>query len=97
MRTNLTSCALYLNTWRYLQVIDPRVTRHKHNHDLTTQKGVIKRHFHDMVEHYHDHWARWMIAHHSHLMCGPTKVTNLKEPQCVLYLVLGPIKEHSIT
>jgi hypothetical protein len=41
-----------------------------------------------MVEHYRDHWARQMIAHqHSHLKCGQTKVTNLKEPQCVLYLV----------
>ncbi len=37
-----------------------------------------------MVEHYRDHWARQMIAHHSHLKCGQTKVTNLKEPQCVL-------------
>jgi hypothetical protein len=40
-----------------------------------------------MVEHYRDHWARWMIAHHSHLKCGQTKVTNLNEPQCVQYLV----------
>jgi hypothetical protein len=40
-----------------------------------------------MVEHYCDHGARQMIAHHSHLKCGQTKVTNLKEPQCVLYLV----------
>ncbi len=48
-----------LNTWRYLQVIDPRVTRHRHNHDLTAQKEVITRHFQDMVEHYRDHWARW--------------------------------------
>jgi hypothetical protein len=45
-----------------------------------------------MVEHYHDHWARRMIAHHSHLKCGQTKVTNLKEPQCVQYLVQGLIK-----
>jgi hypothetical protein len=43
------------------------------------QKEVITRHFQDMVEHYHDHWARRMIAHHSHLKCGQTKVTNLKE------------------
>ncbi len=42
-----------------------------------------------MVEHYHDHQARRMIAHHSHLKCDQTKVANLKEPQCVLYLVLG--------
>ncbi len=42
-----------------------------------------------MVEHYRDHRARWMIAHHSHHKCGQTKVTNLKKPQCVLYLVLG--------
>ncbi len=42
-----------------------------------------------MVENCCDHWARQMIAHHSHLKCGQTKVTNLKEPQCVLYLVLG--------
>ncbi len=34
-------------------------------------------------------WARRMIDHHSHLKCGQTKVSNLKEPQCVLYLVLG--------
>ncbi len=42
-----------------------------------------------MIEHYRDNWARWMIAHHPHLKCGQTKVTNLKEPQCFLYLVLG--------
>jgi hypothetical protein len=59
MQTNLTSCTLKVNTWRYLQVIDPRVTRRRHNHDLTTQKGVITRCFHGMVEHYRDHWARW--------------------------------------
>ncbi len=40
-----------------------------------------------MVEHYHDHWARWMIAHHSHLKCGQTKVTNLNEPQCAQYVL----------
>jgi hypothetical protein len=40
-----------------------------------------------MVEHYCDHWARCMIAHHPHLKCGQTKVTNLKEPQCVHHLV----------
>ncbi len=50
-------------------------------------KGVITRRFQDMVEHFRDHWARLMIAHHSHLKCGQTKVTNLKEPQCDLYLV----------
>ncbi len=29
-----------------------------------------------MVEHYCDHWARRMIARHSHLECGQTKVTK---------------------
>ncbi len=53
---------------------------------------MITRHFQDMVEHYRDHWAKRMIAHHSHLKCGQTKVTNLKEPQCVQYLVQGLIK-----
>jgi hypothetical protein len=38
MRTNSTSCVLYLNTWRYLQVIDPRVTWRRHNHNLTARK-----------------------------------------------------------
>jgi hypothetical protein len=44
---------------------------------------VITRHFQDMVEHYCGHWARRMIAQHLHLKCGQTKVTNIKEPQCV--------------
>ena len=30
-----------------------------------------------MVEHYHDHWARWNACH-SHLLCGQTKVTKSK-------------------
>jgi hypothetical protein len=34
-----------------------------------------------MVEPYHDHWARRMIAPHSHLKCSQTKVTNLKKPR----------------
>jgi hypothetical protein len=40
-----------------------------------------------MVEHYRDHWARQMFAHHSHFNCGQTMITNLKEPQGVQYLV----------
>ena len=34
-----------------------------------------------MVEYYCDHWARQMIARHSHLKCDQTKVTKLKEPK----------------
>ncbi len=74
----------YLNTWKYLQVNDPRVTRRRHNCNLTAPTGVITRHFHGMVEHYCDHWARRNDAHHSHLKCGQTKVTKSKEPKCIL-------------
>jgi hypothetical protein len=42
-----------------------------------------------MVEHYRDHWARQMFAHHSHFKCGQTMITNLNEPQGVQYLVYG--------
>ena len=42
----------------YLWVKDPRATRHRHNCEVTAQKGVITRHFHYMVEYYHDQWAR---------------------------------------
>ncbi len=93
----LTSCALdWIPGCIFTQpiVTDPRVTRRRHNHNLTAKKKW-----------WQDTSIAWYkttmtagqdraIACHSHPIgqCVQTKVTDATEPKCVLILVQGQWK-----
>jgi hypothetical protein len=51
-----------LNTWKHLcltMVKNPRVKGADNTRDVTAQKGVITRHFHNMAQKKCACWARW--------------------------------------
>ncbi len=82
---------------KYLQVIDPRVTRRRHNQDLTAQKGVITRHIQDMVEHYCDHWAKWNYPSPLSPQVWSDQSNQIKGTKVCPNTGIRSIKEHSIT
>ncbi len=50
-----------INTWKHsclMIVTKPRVKGADNTRDLTAQKGVITRHFHNMAQNQCDRWAR---------------------------------------
>jgi hypothetical protein len=97
MQTNSTYCALQLNAWRYLQIKDPRVMRHRHNCNLTAQNEVKTRHFHHMVEHYCDHWARRNDCSPLSFFVWSDQSNQIKGTIGCPTSGIWSIKEHSIT
>jgi hypothetical protein len=100
LKVNAEKFDILCTLTEYLEVltlIDPRVTRRRHNHDFTAQKSVITRHFQDMVEHYRDHSARWNDCLPLSPQVRSDQRNQIKGTKVCPNSGIRSIKEHSIT